>query len=97
MEFTKEKPKVRFTIPDRPTARQQLAYYSATAGTHSEDYLFRLWSGARALMIEWECGDFEKDVNLDEVTDPSIVDVVLWAALQVKTYISKLEDLPKNS
>jgi len=96
MQFERENPKIRFVIPDRPTARQQLAYYSATAGVLDREYLERLWVGARTLITEWDC-EFSKDVNLDEVTNPSIVDVVLWAALQVKGYINKLEDLHPNS
>ena len=97
MQFVKETPKVRFVIPDRPTARQQLAYYSATAGVIDREYLERLWVGARTLITEWECDIFPKDANLDEVTNPSVVDIMLWAALQVKGYINKLEDLPPNS
>ena len=96
MQFERETPKVRFVIPDRPTARQQLAYYSATAGVLDREYLERLWVGARTLITEWDC-EFPKDVNLDEVTNPSVVDIMLWAALQVKGYINKLEDLPPNS
>jgi hypothetical protein len=96
MEFTKETPPVRFVVPDKPTARQQLAYYSATAGSMDDEYLFRLWKGARALITEWDCELFKMDVNLDEVTDPVIVDVVLWAALKVKNHINHLEEVPKN-
>lgn len=97
MQFERETPKVRFVIPDRPTARQQLAYYSATAGVIDREYLERLWVGARTLITEWESDVCQLDTNLDEVTNPSIVDVMLWAALQVKGHINKLEDLPPNS
>jgi hypothetical protein len=97
MEFIKDSPRTRFVVPDRPTARQQLAYYSATAGANGNEYLLRLWQGAKAIMTEWECESLPKDADIDEITDPSAVDVMLWAALKVKMHIQGLEDIPKNS
>lgn len=94
MQF--EKDGLKFSIPDRPTVRQQLAYYSATTGTDAERHLERLWNGAKALIVEWECELFKADVDLDTVDNPKITDLMLWAAIQVRAYINKLEEIPKN-
>lgn len=91
-----EKDGIKFIIPDRPTVRQQLAYISATTGTDPEQHLERLWNGAKTLIESWECDLFKVDVNLDNVSNPKIAELILWASIQVRSYINKLEDIPKN-
>lgn len=97
MEFKRDEPvKVRFTIPDRPTVRQQMAYYSEASGT-IRPHLERLWLGTRAIILEWECDLFKHDVNLDEVDNPEIMSIMLWAAIQVRDHLNKMSEVPKNS
>lgn len=97
MQFQREEPvKIRFTIPDRPTVRQQMAYYSEATGVTSKAHLERLWLGARSLILEWECDLFKHDVDLDEVTDPQVTDIMLWVAIQVRNYLNGMGELPKN-
>ena len=97
MEFKREDSlKIRFVIPDRPTVRQQMAYFSEATGTNSTTHLERLWLGARTLIQEWECDLFKHDVDLDDVNDPQITDAMLWVAVQVRGYLNKLNELPKN-
>lgn len=95
MQFKKDG--IEFHIPDRPTVRQQLAYISATTGTDPEYHLERLWNGAKALIENWQCELFKFDVDLDTVDNPKITELMLWAAIQVRGYINKLEETPKNS
>lgn len=97
MEFVRENPiKVRFTIPDRPTVRQQMAYYSEVTGTIRSVHIERLWLGTKALIQEWECELFNHDVDLDKVDDPRIVDIMIWAAISVRDHINKMSEIPKN-
>lgn len=96
MEFTRELPvKVRFTVSDKITVRQQMAYLSDATSTN-RPHIERLWLGATALIQEWECELFRKDVDLDEVTDPRITEIMVWVALQVRNHINGLDEIPKN-
>ena len=98
MEFKRDEPvKIRFTIPDRPTVRQQMAYYSEATGVTSKAHLERLWIGARTLVIDWECELFKHDVDLDSVDNPEIMNTMLWAAIQVRDHLNRMGDIPKNS
>jgi hypothetical protein len=96
MEFKRELPvMVRFTVADRITVRQQMAYLSdATAS--NRPHIERLWLGAAALIQEWDCELFSKDVDLDEVTDARITEIMVWAALQVRNHVNSLDEIPKN-
>ncbi len=97
MEFKRDEPvSVRFTIPDRPTVRQQMAYYSEATGVTNRAHLERLWLGARSLIQEWECELFKHDVDLDSVDDPRIMDVMLWVAIRVRDHLNQMGELPKN-
>lgn len=98
MNFSREEPvKVSFDIPDRPTVRQQMAYYSEATGVTSRAHLERLWLGTRTLIVNWECELFQFDVDLDTVDDPRIMDIMLWAAVRVRDHLNKLGELPKTN
>lgn len=94
MDFTNELHKCKFTIPDRPSVRQQLAYYSAM----ERDTFLRFWNGARALIEKWDC-ELLPDVNadLEKETNPSIAHMAIWVGIEVSKYMSALDDIPKNS
>lgn len=97
MEFSREDPKARFTIPDRPTVRQQLAYVSLTSGANDAEIVERFWEGAQPLIKEWECEALPKrDADLDELTDPSQTTVILWVAMGVRGHMNSLEDIEKK-
>lgn len=94
MEIKREK--FTFKIPDRPTVRQQLQYFSAASGEAS---LIRYWEGAKALIEpkSWQSEALPNyDVDLDTVTDPSVTNVLIEAGLEVLKYMNTLEDIPKN-
>lgn len=97
MEFTNEKLGCSFTIPDRPTVRQQLAYYSEIAGVPDNERLERYWIGARGWIQSWKCDalpDYKAD--LETLTNPTQAQILLWAGLQVFGYFNQLEDIPPN-
>jgi len=98
MEFKHENPTARFVVPDRPTVRQQLEYYSMAAGATESEFIVRLWRAAQALITEWECEKLPLfKADLDSVSAPSQTTVIIWAAMAVRNFMNGLEDLPKNS
>ena len=97
MEYKKDN--VRFTLPDRPTVRQQLAYFGAVGDAKGADRFVRYWEGAKTLIVDWECAAMPEidKIDLDSLTNPSDVLVILFAGSQTAVYMSGLEDIPKNS
>ena len=99
MEFTKEKPDCTFALPDKITVRQQLAYFSASSSVDQAQFLERSWEGAKAIIIpqSWKCAIMpDMNANLDDLTDPAVADVILWAGMRVREHMNGLEALPKN-
>lgn len=97
MKFERDEPKCSFEIPDRPTVRQQLEYFSATAGAAGNQMLIRFWAGALQLVTKWECEALpDYKTGLDDMTDPKQADIIIWAGIQVKNFMSTLDDVPKN-
>jgi hypothetical protein len=35
-------------------------------------------------------------VDLDTITSPKAADAIIWAALEVRNYMQRLDDVPKN-
>ncbi len=95
MEFSSDH--VRFTVPDRPTVRQQLDYYSMIAHAEGRVMFERYWTGALPLIEKWECDalpDYESD--LDKISDPAQTTVIIWAGMRVMEHMNGLKDIPKN-
>jgi len=95
MKFEREN--CTFTIPDRPTVRQQLEWFSAASSQDQNDKLARWWEGAKALIETWECKvlpDLHSDI--DTLSDPSQTTVIIWVGTQVLNFMNSLEDVPKN-
>lgn len=98
MEFTHDTNNCKFTIPDRPTVKQQLSWYSAAMWRDPAETLARYWEGAKQLIQKWESADLpDFKVDLESVSNPTQANIVIWAALRVKHHMDELEDLPKNS
>jgi len=97
MEFRREDPDCRFTVPDRPTVRQQMTFQDAIS--RKDGYLRSefYWRGAISLIDEWECESFpDPRVSLDEVDNRSILSIINWASTQVLLHVTGLEDISKN-
>lgn len=87
-----------FTIPDRPTVRQQLAWFSAVSGHDQNDLMERYWDGAKALIQKWECAALpDYKVDIDTIDKPTQTAVMIWAGMQVLNFMRALEDVPKNA
>lgn len=98
MDFERANPDCKFSVPDKVTVRQQLAYYSETAAASGSDIFERYWQGAKALITSWQCEIMpDHKIDLATVTNPKIAELVVWAGVSVKNYLDTLEELPKNS
>jgi hypothetical protein len=95
-EFKNAKLGVSFRVPDRPTVRQQLAYFSEAGMAVGKAMFERLWLGALTMITDWQCDFFkEPEGGLEEVSDPRITEAILWASAKVQAHMNSLDDLPK--
>lgn len=95
MEFKRDN--CTFIIPERPTVRQQMMWFSAVSGSDKTKSLERYWEGAKALIEKWESSALpDYKISLDAITDPSQTSIVIWAGIQVLDFMNGLEDIPKN-
>lgn len=97
-EFKSEQHGVTFTVPDRTTVRQQLAYFSGINDAFGEPSLIRHWKGALSLIGDWKC-DLVPDpdaLDLDEVDDRAITRLIIWVGQEIMGHMVGLESVPKN-
>jgi hypothetical protein len=95
MEFKNED--CTFTIPDRPTVKQQLKWFGAAMGYNKEDTWIRNWEGAKQLIQTWQCDILpDYQIDLDTITDPSQREIVIFVGLETVKFMNLLEDIPKN-
>lgn len=98
-EYRNEALGARFTLPDRPSVRQQLAFYSeAGAIVRGPDLYERIWRGALTLMSDWECSALpDPHVDPETLTDQRAARVIMWAANVTLGHMNRLEELDPNS
>ncbi len=98
MEFKRKDPTCKFSVPDRPTVKQQLEYFSLAVGTPDKDLMFRHWEGAQALIQSWNCKSLpDQSSDIDQLDDPDITQVIIWAGMAVRGHMNSLDVIPKNS
>ena len=90
---------LRFTVPANPTVRQQLQYVGAAAFASGNEFVIRLWSGALALILEWECElvPDPKAFDMDKETSAKAADLITWATMRVREHMNALDATEKNS
>jgi hypothetical protein len=97
MEFKNPKLELRFVVPDVISVRKQLAFTSVAASRREQDLLENLWRASQLVITEWECPHVpDVSVDLEAITDPRAGDAITWAALEVRNYMQRLDDIPKN-
>ena len=96
-EFKNDELGVSFTVPDRLTVRQQLAYFSQAGLAQRKEFIERLWLGAKNIIEDWKC-DLIPDIefDLEKNTNTRVTQVIIWASLEVKKHFDALDDIPKN-
>ena len=98
MEYKNDDPKVRFTVPDKPTVRQQLEYLGAATTIGGKDLFLALWRSALILIEDWECKlipDPHK-LDLEKANDLKVTEVVTWTGMRVREFVNSLNEVPKN-
>ena len=98
MEYKNDRLGVSFTLPDRPTVREQMRYFSTVRFTANPDRLECQWAAATALIREWKCARLPvlEAIDLDALTDPTDLNILVWASTQTVILMNDLEDVPKN-
>lgn len=89
---------VKFSLPDKLTVRDQLAYYSAVGDAFGEPTWIRYWRGASELVRDWECELIPniKELDIDAETNPDIATIAIWVGKQVVGILTEMESVPKN-
>jgi hypothetical protein len=94
-EFENDLLKCKFKVPDHPTVRQQLAWYSELGFTQPSREQY--WNAAKAILYDWECEALpDPQVNLDSIENPNQTLIIMWTGSQVLVYMDALNNLPKN-
>jgi hypothetical protein len=97
MKCENEKLGCSFSVPDRPTVRQQLAYFSLIEKAEGQAKREQYWTAAQALISDWKAEDLpDPSISLDEMSNPSQTLIILWAGAAVFGHMNTLDDLPKN-
>jgi len=92
-----ERDDCKFSIPARPTVRQQMGYFSATAGARGAQMLDRYWEGAKTLIQDWRSEKIkEYKLDTEKMDNPEQAELIIWASIRVKEYMDNLENIPKN-
>jgi len=99
MDFKNDELGCSFSVSDRPTVRQQLAYVGGVMRSQADDeHILNNWKRALPLITGWKCDAMpDTEIDLETVTDPKITHIVLWAGTQVYVHMSDLERVPPNS
>lgn len=88
---------VKFEVKDRPTVREQLAYWSLVGENVRRGSTFeRYWEAGKTLITSWDCGLMPLDLDLDAADDPRQVEVIRAVGVAVAGHLRSLEGVPKN-
>ena len=98
MDFVNEKLGCKFSLPDRPTVRQQLAFWSEFNEADGSGKFEGYFMAAYPLMTGWTCAALpDPTVDLDSIDNPKAASAIIWAGSQAVKFFNKLEELPKNA
>lgn len=97
--FKNETYGTKFSMPARPTVRQQMRWTSAISMGPVAAAFERVWYGMKPLITDWQCeiiaNPFEFD--LDESDDYRAHDIIVWAAEQASSHMASLRDVKKST
>lgn len=95
--FENEALGVSFSLPDKLTVRQQLAFRQRLAASDGDLYS-RYFMASVPLIEDWQCElvPVVADVDLDTETRTSVADIVQWMANEVAIYFTDLGTVPKK-
>jgi hypothetical protein len=99
-EYQNDELGLRFTLPERPTVRQQLNYRAAIAlSPLRPDVYDRFWQGAKKLIGDWACEAIPdpEQFDMDTATDPRAADIIFYVCNAVAAHMDSLETVPGNS
>lgn len=96
MDYKHESPQASFSVSNKITVREQLAYFSASAA-FDRPLFERYWLAAIPLIRDWQC-ELMPDIraDLEKIDNPQVTQVIIWAGLEVKKHLDRLGEVPKN-
>jgi hypothetical protein len=97
MDYESESLGVSFSLPDRLTVREQLAYRERAFMT-GDSVFERIWLGAVPLIKNWKCDHIPDPAAVDLATETSakVARVVAYVANVAAEHVASLDDVPKN-
>lgn len=98
VEFVHDEGLARFTVPEKPTVRQQLEYLGGASIYNEADRFVQWWEGATALIDDWECELLPnlEEIDLDKLHDPKAATIITWASMKCRMHMNALDETPKN-
>ena len=86
------------SVPDRPSVRQQLEFFSLVSDARGANKLERYWVGAKALISDWQCPALpDVNVSLDTIDSPGQASIIMNVGARVVRHMSSLDDVSPNS
>ena len=87
-----------FTIPDRPTVGQQLAYYSLYRKPFTEGWIEAQWKALVAILTDWKVPNLpDPHVDLETVEDPEVAQIIIWVVTNAMEHMAGLDNIPKDN
>ena len=98
-EYENKQLGVCFSLPDKLTVREQLAYREQVLLNIDDNAYIRNWIAGIPLLKEWQCEAIPEPeaFDFDSETDMRKADIVNFVANTVAGHMLTLEDVPKNS
>lgn len=97
-EFKHPSLNLKFSLPDKITIRQQIAYWSIFGDAFGETSYMRYWMAMLPIIENWECAfiDDPQEIDMDSETDPRIAQAIVWCANKSLEHMQGLGNIPKN-
>ena len=97
MEFKNAELETTFSVPERPTVRQWLAYDSAVDMRIGLTTYERMWAGLQALVKpdDWS-SPVDLHIDMETADDERAARVIKWASLTLFSFLHGLRNVEKN-
>ena len=88
--YTHDEYGLTYSLPDKPSVLDVLAYDSRRIELHGSPALLILWECAKEMIRDWKCDLFKLDVDLAKVDNLLIADAVKIVAFEVADFRANL-------
>lgn len=94
MKYTNDDLGVSFSLPDKLTVRQQLAF---AMSWNTDDYVSALDAG-KSHITEWECDSIPdiQTADIDALYEMGQTKIIMWVITSILRHMQGLGNVPKN-